>query len=85
MNTDTMQRFLGWCTLINFVGLLWWGGALSVFGDFVYELHGHLIQIQISRPVFDAMHYAGMTFYKMLVMVFNFVPYLVLRFLLKPG
>jgi hypothetical protein len=80
MNIKTMRKLLGWCTLINFAGLLYWWGVIVFFGDAVFELHRNLLQIQISRPVFEVTNYAGMIFYKLLVMVFNFVPYLVLRF-----
>ncbi len=80
MDAETTQKLLGWCTLINFLLLMYWWGWLALAGDFVYQLHGELIQIQISRPVFDAIHYAGMTLFKLLFVVFNLVPYLALRF-----
>ena len=60
-------------------------GWLAAAGDSVYQLHGDLLQIQISRPVFDAIHYGGMLLFKLLVFVFNVVPYLVLRFAFKAG
>ncbi len=34
----------------------------------------------LCQPVFDAIHYAGMTLFKLLFIVFNLVPYLALRF-----
>ncbi len=80
MDAETTRKLLGWCTLINFVMLMWWWGWLALAGDFVYQMHGVLLQFEISRPVFDAIHYAGMTLFKLLVLVFNLVPYLVLRF-----
>ena len=85
MDAGTTRRFLGWCTLINFVLLLWWWGWLAAAGDFVYQMHGDLLRIQISRPVFDAIHYGGMLLFKLLVFVFSVVPYLVLRFAFKAG
>ncbi len=85
MDAETTRRLLGWCTLINLVVLLWWWGWLAIAGDFVYRIHGDLFQVQISRPVFDALHYGGMGLFKMLVLVFNLVPYLVLRFVFKAG
>ena len=79
MDTETMRTFLGWCTLINFGGLLWWWGWLALAGDWVYRVHGTLLNIQIPRRTFDVIHYAGLSLFKLLVLVFNFVPYLVLE------
>ena len=83
MDAEAARRFLGWCTLINFAILLWWWGWLALGGDFVYRVHRELLQVQLSRPAFDTIHYAGMSLYKLLVLVFNLVPYLVLRFFFK--
>lgn len=80
MDLETLRTFLGWCTLINFGLLLGWWGWLALAGDWVYRAHSGFIRIDISRPVFDATHYAGMTLFKLLVFLFNVVPYLVLRF-----
>jgi hypothetical protein len=33
----------------------------------------------MPRDRFDAIHYAGIAFFKILIMVFNLVPYLALR------
>ncbi len=80
MDLDALRTLLGWSTLINFALLLWWWGWLALAGDWVYRSHQSFIRIEISRPVFDATHYAGMSLFKLLVMLFNVVPYLVLRF-----
>jgi hypothetical protein len=53
--------------------MLW----LTLAHDFVYRLHGKFLQLSVER--FDAIHYAGMAFFKMSIFVFNVVPYLALR------
>ena len=80
MDTETMRTLLGWCTLVNLGLLLWLWAWVALAGDWVYQVRRKLLQIDISRPVFDAITYASIILYKLLVIVFNLVPYLVLRF-----
>ena len=77
MDVEVVRSILAWCTVLNWVVLLLWGGFLTVAGDWVYGLHTKWFKI--SREVFDAMHYGGMGLFKLLILVFNLVPYLVLR------
>ena len=77
MELEAVRSFLGWCTLLNWALVLVWWVFFSVAGDWIYGLHGKWIKL--PRPTFDAIHYAGMAFLKILVFVFNLVPYLVLR------
>jgi len=76
MNIDQIQDFLLWCTLINFGVLLWWAAFFIFAHDLVYRLHTRFFVM--SRERFDAIHYAGMAFYKLTVLVFNLVPLLAL-------
>jgi hypothetical protein len=80
MEVETLLSLLGWCTLINWILLLMWWGIFVVAGDWVYRMHGKWFDL--SRTTFDATHYAGMAFYKMLIFMFNLVPYLALRLFL---
>ncbi len=82
MELESLRTFLGWCTLINFGLLLWWWLWIALAGDWVYRSHVGFIRIQLARPVFDAVHYAGMSLFKILVILLNVVPYLALRFVL---
>jgi hypothetical protein len=47
--------------------------------DWIYGLHSKWYPI--SPEQFNAVNYAGIAFYKILVLVFNLVPYIVLRFI----
>ena len=63
MNVEAALKFLGWCTLVNWLLLLVWWVFLAAGGDSIYRLHGKWFKI--SRETFDATHYAGMAFFKM--------------------
>ena len=77
MDVEAVRSLLGWCTLINWIVLIVWWGYFAFAGDWMYRLHGKWFEL--SRQTFDATHYAGMAFFKILIVVFNLVPYLVLR------
>ena len=76
MMTGSAVRFLAWCTAFNYIVLLVWF-AVFVFGrDLLFRLHSRWFKL--SPEHFDAIHYAGMAVYKLLVLVFNVVPLLAL-------
>jgi hypothetical protein len=74
---ETLRDVLGWCTIINFSILLWWFLFFSLAHDWLYRLHGRWFKLPVER--FDAIHYAGMAFFKISIFLFNLVPYLALR------
>jgi hypothetical protein len=77
MTVETLRDFLAWCSIINIVLLLFWVLWLQLAHDFVYRVHGRWLKLSEER--FDALHYAGMLFFKICIFVFNIVPYLALR------
>ena len=77
MTLDTIQAVLGWSTLINFSLLIWWAFFVLLAHDWTYKMHSKFFTI--SKETFDTVHYAGMAFFKLLVLVFNLAPYLALR------
>lgn len=77
MNIDTIRAALGWSSIINMGLLLWWFFALTVLHDLVYQWHSKWFKLSVER--FDEIHYAGMAFFKIVVFVFNIVPYFALR------
>lgn len=80
MTLDQLYEFFGWCTLINYVVLLYWFAMFVWAHDRVYRLHCRWFRL--SEESFDAMHYGGMGLFKLGIFFFNLVPYLVLRFAL---
>ncbi len=77
MDIEVVRRFLAWCTVLNWIVLLVWWAMLAFSSDWVYGLHSKWFKI--SRGTFDALHYGGMGLFKILILLFNLIPYLVLR------
>jgi small-conductance mechanosensitive channel len=75
----SFEEFLLWSAIINlcllFVSFL----AFTLARDFVYKFHGKWYDIK--KEEFNAIIYSGMMFYKICIIFFNVVPYIVLRIL----
>lgn len=79
MNLEMVRHFLLWCTIINYGVLLVWFVAFVAAHDAMLRIHGRWFRL--SRDQFDAIHYAGMSIYKIGILLFNLVPCVVLSFL----
>lgn len=77
MTVDIFLGVLGWSTVINFGLLMWWFLWLLFAHDFVYRMHSKWFKVSVEK--FDAIHYAGIAFYKITIIVFNVAPYLALQ------
>ncbi|MDF1592821.1 MAG: hypothetical protein P1P89_15000 [Desulfobacterales bacterium] len=77
MTLITIRSMLAWCSVINMGLLIWWFLIFFFAHDWVYRFHSKWYQIPRDR--FDAIHYAGIAFFKILILMFNLVPYLALR------
>ena len=77
MTLEVIRAALGWCAIINMGILLWWFLFLTFAGDWVFRVHSRFFQL--NRDQFNGIHYAGMAFFKLVVFMFNIVPYLALR------
>lgn len=77
MALETVRDMLAWCSVINIGLLLWWWLVISFAHDWVYRLHRKWFRMPVET--FDSIHYAGMTFFKISIFLFNLVPYLALR------
>ena len=79
MTMDAARMFLLWCTIINYGVLLLWF-AVFVFGhDWIQSVHGRWFHL--SHEQFDVMHYAGMSVFKIGILLFNLVPFIALSVL----
>ncbi len=76
MGTADLRKFLLWCVLMNYALLLVWFGMFSLGGDWLYRMHG--IWFSMDRETFNALHYAGIAFYKIIIIFFNLIPLLAL-------
>ena len=77
MAFEIIRDVLAWCAVINIGLLLWWVLFFLLAHDWMYRFHGKWFKLSVER--FDAIHYAGMAFFKICIFVFNIVPYLALR------
>lgn len=77
MTVELLRGALAWSAVLNMGILLWWLLFLTLAHDWVYKMHSKFVPV--SREHFDAIHYAGMTFYKICIFTFFIVPYLTLR------
>ncbi len=77
MTIDILLKVLGWCAVINIGLLIWWFLFITFAHDWVYRMHSKWYKIPVEK--FDAIHYAGIAFFKIAIFVFNIVPYLALR------
>lgn len=76
LSTADLKDFLLWCLAINYLILLIWFGVFSLAHTWIYTLHSRWFHL--SRETFDGMHYAGMAFYKIGVLIFNVAPLIAL-------
>ena len=77
MTLEIVRSALAWCTVINFGLLMLWFLFISLAHDWTYRIHTQWFSISVER--FDAIHYAGISFFKIVVFAFNLAPYLALR------
>ena len=73
---ETLRYFFLWCLIINVGLLLYWFAFFSLAHDWLYRFHGKWFKLPVER--FDTVHYAGMAIFKILIFVFNLVPYVAL-------
>ncbi len=71
----TIEQITNWLAVslcINYAILLVWWLAFWLAGDWMHRLHGRWFAL--SRPTFNAIHYAAMAYFKLTVLVFNATP-----------
>jgi hypothetical protein len=76
MSIDNLRRVLLWCTVINYLIILIWFVVFVLAHDWLYRFHGQWFHIPVEQ--FDMLHYAGMSIYKIGILLFNLVPLLAL-------
>jgi hypothetical protein len=72
MTLEIARSFFLWCSIINYVLLLVWALPLMFWRDGVYRLWGRWFRLSLEQ--FDMLNIAGITLYKMGVILFNVVP-----------
>lgn len=79
MNMELLRQVLGWSLALNYLILLIWFLVFIYARTWMQSLHGRWFNL--NDQTFDAIHYAVMAGYKILIMVFNLVPFIVLSLL----
>jgi hypothetical protein len=73
MDVQMLTRFFMWCTILN-MGLLVLSFLILAFaGDFVYKIHGKWFPM--PRETFNVVLYSFLGMYKIIVFVFNVIPW----------
>ena len=77
MNIELVRRVLLWCTVINYGILLVWFLFFVLAHDRMYLLHSRWFRLSVEQ--FDMLHYAGMSIFKIGILLLNRVPYIALH------
>ena len=76
MDIQTLTSFFMWCSMIN-IGMLFFLAFIYMLApNLTYRLQSKFIPI--SRETFDIVFYSFLGFYKVVVLVFNVVPWIAL-------
>jgi hypothetical protein len=77
MSIAIARNTLLWCTLINYGLLLVWAVIMLLPHGWQHRLWCR--RFAVSAEQFNAISYAGIVLYKLLILMFNLVPYIALR------
>ena len=72
MSTEAARNFLLWATVINYGIMMVWFLFFVFAHDWIQGIHGRWFRL--SRDQFDTIHYAGMSVFKIGIILFNLVP-----------
>ena len=76
MTIQMLTNFFMWCTILN-MGLLLLSFLILAFaGDFVYKMHSRWFPM--PRETFNVVLYSFIGIYKIMVFVFNIIPWIAL-------
>lgn len=79
MNLEMARNFFMWCSIINYGLLILWAGLFVFAHDSYQSFNEFMIRRKIEH--FDTLHYAGIALFKLAVILFNLVPWVVLTLL----
>ena len=76
MDIQTLTAFFMWCTIINGSFLIFWTVCCVFAPDFIFEIHHRWFPI--PREIFNVVVYSFLGWFKITVLIFNAVPFVVL-------
>ena len=77
LTIEKLAKFFGICFLLAAGLLVLWFLVFLVWGDFAFNIHSSLFDIQ--RSEWEMINYCGMGFFKILAWVFFLIPYIALK------
>lgn len=77
MSFETARNALLWCAIIDYSVLILWFLLFLLPHQWLYRLSGR--PFRLTPEQFDAVNLAGIVLFKILVILFNIVPYIALR------
>jgi hypothetical protein len=72
VTTNEIKHLLLWCVVLNYAVLIIWFGVFVFAHDWMYRLHTRWFKLSVET--FNAMHYAGLSVYKIGILLLNLVP-----------
>ncbi len=72
MSLNEIKDVLFWCAGLNYAVLLVWFGVFVLAHDWMYRLHTRWFTLSVET--FDSLHYAGLSIYKIGVILLNLIP-----------
>jgi len=82
MTMEELQAFLGWSLVFNASLLIVWFVFFIFAHRWIYRMHSLWFDLPVES--FNKVHYSGMAFYKLMIILFNLVPYLALLMVMPP-
>jgi len=76
MMIETVKDLLLWCGVINYGILLFWAGIFIFAHDWIYGIHSRWFNLTPEQ--FDMLNYSMMGIYKLMIFIFNLVPFFAL-------
>ena len=77
MSIENLKEFFMWCTIIN-AGIFTFSFIVIVASKrFIHQIHSKLIPITFEQ--FNVIMYSSFSLLKILIFVFNVIPYIVLE------
>ena len=72
MSIEALRHFLLFCTVVNYAVLLFWAIVSLIGFGWMQRTCSHWYGV--SAEHFCAINFAGITFYKVCILLFNLVP-----------
>jgi len=76
VSTNEVKDVLLWCVGLNYAVLFIWFGVFVFAHDWMYGMHSRWFKLSVEA--FDAIHYTGLSVYKIGIILLNLVPLIAL-------